>query len=149
MTEPVTVGTLVVNALEFGATAFIRGAISEAAKDAYNALKVKLQTWASTDVVELEKDPAIKARQAVIVEIVDGLSGQDRESLRELAETLAVRLKEQPSAIGIDVGRLEALGVELGNVTVHHGTGARFADAKIDGIFKVGDLSIGSPSGKT
>jgi hypothetical protein len=149
VTDPVTAGTLVVNAFEFGATAFIKGTITEAAKDAYNALKVRLGTWASTDVAELEKNPGIKARQAVIAEIVDGLSGQDREGLRELAEALAARLRDQSSAIGLDFGRLEALGVELGNVTVHQGIGSRFADAKVHGIFKVGDLSIGPASGKT
>ena len=90
-----------------------------------------------------------QARQAVIAETVDHLSQEDQESLRVLAQTLAEKLKElKPQApAGLDFGRLEALEVQLGNITATQGTGARFEEARVK-TFKTGDISVGPQPGK-
>ncbi len=86
-------------------------------------------------------------RQTVIAEIIDAQSEDDRKALRVLAEALVANLKECAPAIGLDVGRLTALEVQLGNLSVTNGIGARIAEANV-GTFKTGDISAGSRSGK-
>jgi hypothetical protein len=48
MVDPVTVGSLVAGALGMTAEALLKGAVGEAVKDGYNALKekVKVSQWA-------------------------------------------------------------------------------------------------------
>ncbi len=148
MTDPVTTGTLVAWTVGMASEAALRGVVGEAVKDAYKALKVQVSRWAASDVVELEKNPNSVPRRALISEAIDGLSQNDRESLGKLAQTLVSRLKEQASAIGLEVNQLTALEVELGNITVTHGIGVRIQDARVDGTFKAGDISVESPRGK-
>ena len=105
----------------------------------------KVSHWASSDVVELEKAPNSATRQAVIAEIINAQTEDDRNSVRNLAE--AVKLKESAPATGLDIGRLTALEVQLGKITVTSGTGARIEEANV-GTFKTGDISVGDRSGK-
>jgi hypothetical protein len=147
MADPVTVGSLVAGALSMAAEALLKGTVGEAAKDGYNALKEKVAHWASGDIVELEKTPSSGARQAVIAEIIDGQSEEDRESLRTLAKALVTKLKESPPAIGLDISRLNALEVQLGNITVTRGIGARIEEASVETL-KTGNISVGDRLGK-
>jgi hypothetical protein len=126
----------------------LKGAVGEAAKDAYKLLKEKVSHWAFSDVEALEKTPASATRQAVIVEIVNARPKDDQESLRGLAETLVAGLKESALVIGLDIGRLTALEVDLGNITATEGIGARIEEAHVEGTFKTGDISVGTPPGK-
>ena len=147
MVDPVTVGSLVAGALSMAAEALVKGAVGAAVKDGYKALKEKVSHWASSDVMELEKAPNSATRQAVIAEIINAQSEDDRNSLRNLAEALVARLKESARAIGLDIGRLTALEVQLGKITVTSGTGAHIEEANV-GTFKTGDISVGDRSGK-
>ena len=147
MPDPVTVGTLAVGALSMTAEALLKGAVGEAVKDAYKALKAKVSHCASGDLVELEKAPSSRARQAVIAEIIDAQSQADRESVRLLVETLVTNLKAGAGPIGLDIGRLTALDVELGDVTVTSGIGARIESATIRNL-KTGGISVGDHSEK-
>jgi hypothetical protein len=147
MVDPVTVGSLVAGALSMAGEALLKGAVGEAVKDGYQALKEKVSHCASSDVTELEKAPSSATRQAVIAEIVDAQSEDDRKLLRDLAEALVAKLKESAPAIGLDIGRLTALEVQLGNITVTSGTGARIEEANVE-TFKTGDISVGGRSGK-
>ena len=123
--------------------------MSEAVKDAYQALRSSVSRWAAGDATELEKTPESKTRQAVIAEKVDGLSSADQESLRALAEALVGKLKQEPDTIGLDVGRLTALEAQLGSITVTtQGIGARIQEADLSGTFRTGDISVGTPPGK-
>src|SRR4051794_37101202 len=108
MTHP-TAGTFVAWALGLGGEAIVKGAVGEAVKDAYQALKARVSRWAAADVEALEKTPNSNTRQAVIAETVNQLSRENQESLRDLAQALAGKLKQQAPAIGMDVGRLDAL----------------------------------------
>jgi hypothetical protein len=141
--DPITVGMLVAGALSLGGEA-IKTAVGEAVKDAYKALKAKLTTWAAGDVAELEKMPHSDLRKAVIAEVVNNLRAEDQDELRGLAHALTTKLSESGSAIGLDIGKLRALQVELGRITVRDGIGARIQDADIAGTFKTGDILIGS-----
>lgn len=114
-------------------------------KDAYKLLKEKVSHWAFSDVEALEKTPASTTRQAVIAAIVNARPEDDQESLRVLAETLVAGLKETALVIGLDIGRLTALQVDLGNITATEGIGARIEEARVEGTFKTGDISVGTP----
>ena len=123
MVDPVTVGSLVAGALSMTAEAVLKGAVGEAVKDGYKALKEKVSHWASGEVTALEATPSSIGRQTVIAEIIDAQSEEDRKSLRELAEALVAKLKECAPAIGLDIGRLTAL--PKGSIGwLHHGVAA-------------------------
>jgi hypothetical protein len=125
----------------------LKGAVGEAVKDGYKALKEKVSHWAPSEVAALEANPSSNGRQIIVAEIIDAQSEDDRSALRALAEALVIKLKENAPAIGLDVGRLTALEVELGNITVSNGVGARIAEVNVE-IFKTGDISVGDRSGK-
>ena len=146
MSDPITVGALVAGALGMVAEALLKGSVGEAAKDAYKGLKEKVSHWASADVAELEKAPKSIPRKAVIAEIIDSQSPEDQESLRVLAGQLLEKLKANPQAVGLDIGRLTALEVQLGDLTVTSGVGARIEEANV-GTLTTGKISVGS-SGK-
>jgi hypothetical protein len=148
MPDPVTLGALVAAALSMAGEATLKGAVGEAVKDAYKLLKEKVSHWAFNDVEALEKTPASTTRQAVIAEIVNARPKDDQESLRVLAETLVAGLKKSALVVGLDIGRLTALEVDLGNITVTEGIGARIEEARVEGTFKTGDISVGTPPGK-
>ena len=147
MADPMTIGMLVAGALSLGGEA-VKAAISETVKDAYKALKDKLAVWAGGDMAEVENMPLSDARKAVIAKIVNNLPMEDQENLRDLAHTLTIRLREAAPAIGLDIGRLDALAVELGQITVTEGVGVRIQEAHVAGTFRTGDISVGSPPGK-
>ena len=135
---------LVAGALRLTAEAVVKSTVGEAVKDAYRALKAKLSLWAAGDVEALEKQPASKSREAVIAETVDHLPAADQKSLRSLAEALTNELEKQdPEAVGYDIGRLRALQAEFGNVTVTQGVGVRIKEADVE-TFKAGDVSVGA-----
>ncbi|MGP0060803.1 MAG: hypothetical protein ACLPID_16110 [Beijerinckiaceae bacterium] len=125
----------------------LKGAVGEAVKDGYKALKEKVSHWASGEVSALEATPSSIGRQAVVAEIIDAQSEDERNSLRVLAEALIAKLKECAPAIGLDIGRLTALEVQLGKLNVASGIGARITEANV-GTLKTGDISVGNPSRK-
>src|SRR5262245_31690155 len=131
MADPVTIGTLVAGALGMAGEAIFKGAVGEAAKDAYKALKAKVSAWAAGDVTELTTPPQSDTRKAVMARAVHQLPAADQESLRQLAHALARNLKADPPAIGLDIGRLRALEAQLGNSTVTRGIGSRIRDADV------------------
>jgi hypothetical protein len=130
MADPVTVGSLVAGVLSMAAEAVLKGAVGEAVKDGYKALKEKVSRWASGDVEKLEKAPDSATRQAVIAEIIDAQSEDDQISLRGLAEALVAKLKECSPAIGLDIGRLTDAEIRLRKVTVTQGVGGRINEIR-------------------
>ena len=146
MADPVTVGSLVVGVLSMAAEAVLKGAVGEAVKDGYKALKEKVSRWASGDVEELEKTPRSAARKAIIAEIIDAQSEEDQISVRDLAEALVAKLKKSAPAIGLDIGRLTDVETHLRKVTVTQGVGARIHEVH-GGRLEVDELNVG-PSAK-
>jgi hypothetical protein len=147
MADPVTIGALTASALAMAGEAALKGAVGEAAKDAYKALKSRVAKWAGSDVEALEKTPASPARRAVLAEVIDSQSGEEQAALHVLAHELVAALKRS-GAIGLDVGRLEAMEVQLGDITVREGTGARIDEVRVHGTFSTGNITVGGPAKK-
>jgi len=151
MIDSATIGTLVASALAMAGDAMVKGLVGEAVKDGYKSLKNKVAAWAANDVEALEKAPTSQARQAVVAEIIDIRQADDKAAVRALATQLIDALKRAGAgAVGLDVGRLDAIEVQLGAINVTEGTGARIGEARVRGTFQVGDINVGGqPSGKS
>jgi hypothetical protein len=150
MADPVTIGTLAAAALAIAAEAALKGGVGEAVKDAYAALKSWIGKWAEHDVKALESSPGSSARKAVLAEAIDTLKEDDALTVRKLAEELVTALRSDAAstAIGLDISTLEALKVQLGDITVSGGIAARIGHAKVEGEFKTGDIRVTQPRGK-
>src|SRR6266849_1613189 len=143
MADPVTIGALTASALAMAGEAALKGAIGEAAKDAHKALKSRIAKWAGSDLEALEKTPASPARRSVVAEVIDNQSPEEQAALSVLAQELVAALK-RGGTIGVDVSRLEAMEVQLGDITVTGGTGARIDEVRIRGSFRIGEIVTGS-----
>lgn len=144
MTDPLTIGGFVASVIAIAAPEAIKSAVGESVKDAYKALKKKLWPCASTEVATLEGAPGSKGKQLAVAEVIDAQPNDEQATLLALAEILVATLKESAPALGLDIGRLTALEVQLGNITVTHGTGVRIAETNVE-TFKVGDISVTRP----
>ena len=150
MTDPATIGTLVATSLSIAADETIKGVVSEAAKDAYRALKEKVAHWAGGDVEALEKAPASVNRQALIAEAVDGQPINERAMVKTRAAVLVAALKSRHDGpIGLDIGKLNALSVQLDAIDVTEGTGVHIDEVITLGEFRAGPINVGLSPGKT
>ncbi len=148
MNDPVTIGTLAASALAMAGEATLKGAVGEAVKDAYGALKGALGRWANSDVEALQSDPGSSGRQMVIAEAVDRrATADDKAQIRVLAEALVSALTAG-GPVGLDVQHLEALGAQFGEITVTDGVGVRIGEAQIHGVFETGPVKVGSEQKK-
>lgn len=154
MTDPVTIGTLAASALAITADATVKSFVGEVVKDAYKKLKDKIAHWAGADVDALEKAPASTARKDLVAEAIDGQPAEEQALVKALAAELLAALKteakkSQGGPVGLDIGKLEALEVQLGAITVTEGTGVRMNEVKTTGAFTAGPINVGPPPGKT
>jgi hypothetical protein len=147
MSDPVTLGVVVASALSMAAEAVVKSGVGEVVKDCYKALKDRVSQWASGEVATLEAAPSSKGKQLAVAEIIDAQTRDDKAGLRALADALIAKLKENASAIGVDINRVEDLEIQLGKISVTSGIGARVHDA-LGGTFKTGDIAVGDRSGK-
>jgi hypothetical protein len=69
-------------ALSRAAEAVLKGAVGEAVKDTYAALKEKVGRWAGSDVEALETTPTSKGRQTVIAEEVDRQPASEQDTVQ-------------------------------------------------------------------
>lgn len=150
MAEPVTVGVFIATVLGIAGEAILKGAVGEAVKDSYSVLKGKIAHWARDDVEALEKAPTSAARQAVVAEIIDAQPADCLPSLRASAERLSSDLKAAGS-IGLDITRLTAQEVELGDIAVtgEGNSGVHADDWRVHGTFRTGAINVGAKSGKS
>jgi hypothetical protein len=150
MSDPVTIGGMVSLVLSIASEAALKGAVGEAAKDAYKALKQKIVHWAAGDVEALERNPNSAARRAVIAESIDELPDDEKISVKILATELAEAMKKSAAQapIGIDVGALEAARITLEGINVHEGIGIRAQTIKTPSEFELKDLNVGDAAGK-
>ena len=147
MVDPVTVGSVVAAALSMAAEAVVKGAVGEAVKDGYKALKERVAFWAPGEVAALEQTPGSVGRQTIIAEIINAQTEDDQKSVRVLAEPLVAALKECAPAIGLDIGRLTDLETHLGKITVTQGTGVRINEAR-GGRLEVDEVNVGPSARK-
>ncbi len=110
--------TLITSALTTGATLMLQSALKEAAKDAYQGLKRRLQERYGdkqdlTDAVaKLEAKPASKGYQMVLAEELETAGAAQDEELLRLARTL---LKESGNVASVNGNRSVAVGGDMRN----------------------------------
>ncbi|HKI15950.1 MAG TPA: hypothetical protein VKA12_13275 [Roseiarcus sp.] len=145
MTDPVTVGALATSPLAMAAPEALKTGVGEAFKDAYAKLKTKIAGWAGADVEALAKEPESPGRQLIVAETIVRQSRADIAEVRTLALALNEALSEaaRSSAIGVDIGRLEAARVHLQEINVSEGVGFRVSEVKTPGDFTVGKIDVG------
>lgn len=150
MSDPITLGSLVAWVLAMAGEAAVKGAVGEAAKNAYQALKEKIRPWAGGRIEALEKAPASAAEQAILAKEVDQRSVTDKEDIQTLATKLieALENQERSGPIGLDLGTLKAVRVQLGAITVTEGIGARINKVDTPGGFTTGPITVGNLPGK-
>src|SRR5689334_21720817 len=95
MGEPITVGTFIAATLAMAGQAALKGAVGDATRDAYKALKERVMRWAGGDIEALEKAPNSAGRQAVVAEAIDGQPQEELVLLRSLADQLIDALKQR------------------------------------------------------
>jgi len=142
----------IIAALSFGAAAFAKGALSEAGKDAYHALKnAVLQVASPGDVEKLEQNPGSEGRKEVLAEELDKSEKADDPDLAKLAEELLKALKDAgavETAIGFSLEEVEAVNVHLKRIS-SSGTSVSIKKSKFIGDIEAEDLSAGvEPPGK-
>ena len=144
MSDSVTIGMMVASVLAMAANAALKGAVGEAVKDAYKALKEKVAVWADGDVEALTNEPESKGRQVVVAEKIDQQSSDDLIAVQALAKALldALEANEHNNPIGIDLGKLHALRVHFGTIEVMQGKGV-VADEIVTGELSVENLKVG------
>jgi hypothetical protein len=142
MTDPITIGALTASALALAGDAALKGAVGAGVKDAYEALKGRVKRWAGSEVKAVEHASDSQETRAVVAEIVDRQSLEEKAVIREFAEQLILALKNSRN-VGLDIGRLEALEVQLDSITVTEGVGVRIEDARVRGTFKTGKVTVG------
>jgi hypothetical protein len=149
MIDPVTIGALAASLLSIGAEALVKTVVSEPVKDAYKALKPKVAVWATSDVEALEKAPTSNTRQAIIAEMIDQQSSNDKIEIQRLAIVLSEALRKTTTAepIGIDIGRLEAARVHLTKINVVEGKGVHFDEVATPGDFTAREIHVGKKKG--
>ena len=141
----------IVAALSFGAAAFTAGALNEAGKDAYEALKSAVMRITSPgDIQKLEENPNSQSRQGVITEELEKANVSEDPELAALAEALLAALKEtgkSTGAIGVSIEDVEAINVRLQRITAS-GTGASIKKSKLAGDIEISDIDAGATPGK-
>jgi hypothetical protein len=147
MVDPLTVGGLVASALAIAGEAVLKGGVGEGVKDAYQALKGKVAGWGKGAVASLERTPRSAELQTRIAEIVDSQPQEEKSSARDVARCLIVELK-QDTNIGVDIGQLESLDVQLGSIEVTEGVGIRIGAARVAGSFSAKKIVVGPKTGK-
>jgi hypothetical protein len=141
-----SIGSIVATILAMFGEAALKGAAGEVAKDLYKSLKSKVAHWAKGDLEALEASPNSAGRQAVVAELVDSLPVDERTAIATLVQKLIPHLR--PHAIGLDISRLEAMSVRLGEINVSGGIGARIEEARIQGAFTTGPITVEPKTGK-
>ena len=101
MTDLGTIGALVASALGVGSATFIKGLITEGAKDLYGQLRNRVVRLSEPAVLSLEEKPGVPvSRQGVITEIVDECGDAEKRELASLARALIEALGEQGDSAG-------------------------------------------------
>jgi hypothetical protein len=148
--EPVTA---IVAALTAGLPPLANGALGEAGKDTYTALKNALLPFVTPRRIEdLEGKPDSKGRQAVVAEELAEAGRAEDPELASLAQALIAELRREVQArgpVGVEIGQLEAAEVQLGRIAARAGTGLKADKVKTRGSFRINEIKTGgADSGK-
>ena len=117
--------TLIVSALTTGATLMLQSALKEAAKDAYQGIKRRLQERGKPDlndaVAKLEAKPDSAGRQAVLAEELEAASAAQDEELLRLARMLLEQTGQQHAGDINATDHSVAVGGSVGgSISINH-----------------------------
>jgi hypothetical protein len=148
--EPLTV---VVTALSLGAAAVIKGAASEAGKEAYGRVKKIIEDrYPSVDLSVLNKDPASEHRRALIAsELDDAGIIKDPDLLREVQKLIGILHQESPnteSIVGVSIDELVAGSARLSDIA-STGSGIKIKKATLDRDLIINNVTAGAVGGRT
>jgi hypothetical protein len=148
--KPVSV---IITAFSFGAAALAEGALNEAGKDAYKALKDAILRFVSpNDVEKLEQNPGSESRKGVLAEELEEAGKVEDPELASLAQALVTALKGSSAAHGATgfwLKEVEAVNIRLQRIAAS-GTGVSIEKSKFSGDIEASDISAGvPPPGKT
>lgn len=140
--------SVIVTALSLGAAALAKGALTEAGKDAYKALKDAVLRFVSPgDVEKLEQKPDSESRRGVLAEELEAAAKADDPELAGLAQALVSALRDAAAAggaTGISLEEVEAVNVRLQRITAS-GTGVSIKKSTFTGDIDASDVSAGVP----
>src|SRR5258707_1185439 len=134
MIDPLTIGSFAAKILGMVCEAAVKGSVGEAVKDAYKPLKHKIAEWAQCDIERVEHAPTLEPCQAALAASIDRRPIPDQEEVRILAKRLLAALQHYQT-VGLNIGDLEAMNVELGSVSVTSGTGVQVNTIRVGGTF--------------
>lgn len=124
-----------------------QGALGEAGKGAYNALKTALAKWAGHDASKVEAKPDSDMRKAALAEEIDERNDDEKIDLAELAKALVAEVRKEKEArgpVGAEIGTLSAMEVQLGTITARRGTGFKADRVDTKGTFRIEKIETGA-----
>jgi len=147
MSDPVTIGSLTVQALAWIGTEIAKTTVGEATKGAIKILRDIVTSKAGAELNALTTEPASEDKQLALAKTIDAQPQDEREKLHAALQTVLDCMKAEAPTIGVDLGPLRNVEAELGKITVTSGVGLHVASAE-GGKLKIGDISVGAPLGK-
>ena len=120
--------SLIVLALAAGAAAGLKSTAAEAVQDGYSAIKALIRRkYTRIDLAPLEEKPESEAKRASLTEdLQDAGAGSDAELIaqaRQLVALVAQHDSSAAAAVGIDLGKVKAEFLRVGDVVATQGTG--------------------------
>ncbi len=141
----------IIAALAAGAGAIASGALSEAGKDAYKALKASIQRYISPESIgKLEQEPGSGSRKEIIAKELDQAGKADDPGLATLAQAVVDAVRKGDGggvATGIALEEIEAINVRLKDI-VASGPGVSIKKAKLAGDLEISGVTAGTLPGK-
>lgn len=142
--------TVVASAVASGAVAGVTDTAAQAVKDAYAGLRELItDRYRHVDVSGVENAPGSEAKRGALAEdLADAGAGEDAELLAAARLVLAAvraHAADTGPAIGVDLQRLEAAAVRIGEVSAQ-GIGVRGRDWAVTGDVEISGVRAGNPT---
>jgi hypothetical protein len=140
--------SLIVLALAAGAAAGLKPVAAEAVRDSYAAIKQLIsRKYGRVDLAPLEEKPSSEAKRASLTEdLQEAGAGSDAELLARARELVALVEQHDAAAaeaIGVDLGKVKAEFLRVGDVVATAGTGFRVAEGEFTGGVEFGNVRVG------
>jgi hypothetical protein len=147
MSDPVTIGSLVVSLIVKVAESGFGEIAKGAAKDTYEKLKQKISQWTGPKIDILEAAPDSEKTRREIIAVIDGQDESDLQNVKILAQKLIEEIKNSSTAIGLDFSDLRNVEVSLEDVSAKGGAvGGRITNMEGGSIKAKNVRAEGDPS---
>lgn len=145
--------SLIVGALAAGITAASQKVGGEVAENAYRTLKHLIvdRYKRSGAVAALEEDPSSSTQRKALEEALAKTSAGSDPEIVEKAKVLIQLLAKAPpeglTAVGVNIGELEAMNARVGEIKViGSGIGLRIDKAKLQGDLSLDNVTVRDPN---